>query len=279
MKTFEGEDPRLAGLGWIPDSGPCSGAYVLHGGRTLIDTGNMLGLVDELRELGPVEHLERILLTHAHFDHVGGMAEIYSVTAPDLFVHKLTREYLKLLRPPFPEFFKSLEEAGKIHFVGDGDVIEGDPPLEVLHLPGHTAGDLAFYWRDARALFGGDALLPHKERFGAILSKPDEVLGGRMQDKVNTLKRLLSLPIRHLFPGHGEPVLHKGDQQVKIALVTLYQALHEDPPETAWLLMARDLLDAGQPEEARACWEKARSLAPDSHGVARMAGLFGQRGI
>ncbi|SMC25581.1 Glyoxylase, beta-lactamase superfamily II [Desulfacinum hydrothermale DSM 13146] len=274
MKTFEREDPSLEGVGWIPDSGPCSGAYVLHGGRTLIDTGNMLGLVDELRDMGPVEKLERILLTHAHFDHVGGMAEIYQVTAPDLIVHKLTREYLRLLRPPFPEFFQSLEEAGKVHCVEDGDVVDSDPPLEVCHLPGHTAGDLAFYWRDAGALFCGDAVLPHKVRFAAILSKPDEVLGGRMQDKVDSLKRLLSLPVRHLFPGHGEPVLHKGDQQVKIALVTLYQALYPEPPEKAWLLMAGDLLDAGQPHEARQCWEKARSLAPDSVEAARLADRF-----
>ncbi len=270
MITFEQEDPLLEGVGWVPDSGPCSGVYVLDGARLLVDAGNMIGLVDEIRDVGPVEKIDKILLTHAHFDHVGGMAEIYQIAAPEVVCHKLTREYLRLLRPPFPAFFESLEEAGKIRYVEDGDVLPGPFPLEVLHLPGHTAGDLCFYHRKSEALFCGDAVLPHRERFAAVLSKPDEVLGGRMRDKVASLRRLLRLPVRHLFPGHGKPVLHKGDQQIKIALVTLYQALYEDPPEKAWLLMAEDLLDAGQPQEAEACCQKARSLAPDSQAVNAM---------
>ena len=267
MKTFEKEDARLEGIGWVADSGPCSGAYVVAGGRLLIDTGNMVGLVDELQEMAPLSTLERIALTHTHFDHVGGMAEIYPLVAPELLLHPSAREYARWLRHPFPEFFQSLEDAGKIHYLKDGEILEGTG-LQVLHVPGHTAGDVCFYLQEAQALFSGDAVLPYQLRFAAILSKPDEVCGGRIQDKVASLRRLLSLPIKHLFPGHGEPVLHKGGNQIKIALLTLYQALYENPPEKAWLLMAEDLLVSGQPEEAFECVKKARSIAPTSEAVA-----------
>lgn len=273
MRTFEKEDPRLEGIGWVADSGPCSGAYVLDGGRLLIDTGNMVGLVDEIREMAPVEKLEHIALTHTHFDHVGGMAEIFQIVAPDVIMHPVAREYARLLRPPFPEFFQSLEESGKIRYVRDGDEISGTG-LQVFHLPGHTAGDLCFYLPGAEALFSGDTVLPHQVRFAAILSKPDEICGGRMKDKVESLRRLLRLPVAHLFPGHGEPVLHKGANHIKIALLTLYQALYENPPEKAWLLMAEDLLAANQPEEAHECVKKARSLAPDSEAVSLLAEKF-----
>lgn len=274
MKTFEKEDPRLEGIGWVPDSGPCSGVYVVARGRVLIDAGNMMGLVDHLEEMAPLDTLERILLTHTHFDHVGGMAEIYQRTAPDVFVHAVAREYARLLRSPFPEFFQALEDAGKIHRVQDGQEIDGTG-LKALHVPGHTAGDLCFYHEEAQALFSGDAVLPFRLRFSAILSKPDDLCGGRIQDKVQSLRRLLALPVKHLFPGHGEPVLHKGAHQIKIALVTLYQALYENPPEKAWLLMAQDLVDAGQREEAEECLKKARALAPASHEVAQVSELLG----
>lgn len=270
MRTFEKEDPRLEGIGWVADSGPCSGAYILGGGRLLIDTGNMLGLVDEIEEMAPLEKLEAIALTHTHFDHVGGMAEIYQRVAPDVFLHPMAREYARWLRSPFPEFFQSLQDSGKIHYVQDGGDI-ANFGLQALHLPGHTAGDLCFYLEGAQALFSGDAVLPYQLRFAAILSKPDEVCGGRIKDKMDSLRRLLRLPIKHLFPGHGEPVLHKGAHQIKIALLTLYQALYEDPPEKAWLLMAKDLLAADQPEEARECLKKARSIAPNSEAVNRFA--------
>lgn len=272
MRTFEKEDPRLEGIGWVPDSGPCSGVYVLDNGRLLIDTGNMMGLVDEIEEMAPLEKLEHIALTHTHFDHVGGMAEIFQTVAPHVLMHPMAREYARLLRSPFPEFFQSLEEAGKIHYVQEGARIPGTE-VQIFHLPGHTAGDLGFYLPEAQALFSGDAVVPHQVRFAAILSKPDEICGGRMKDKVESLRRLLRVPVRHLFPGHGEPILHKGAHQIKIALLTLYQALYENPPEKAWLLMAEDLLAANQPEEAHECVKKARTLAPHSEAVA----LWGEK--
>lgn len=277
MKTFEKEDPRLEGIGWVPDSGPCSGVYVVNHGRVLIDAGNMFGLVDHIEEMAPLKTLEHILLTHTHFDHVGGMAEIYQRTAPNVFVHTVAREYARLLRSPFPEFFQALEDAGKIHKVQDGQQIDGTG-LRALHVPGHTAGDLCFYHEASQALFSGDAVLPFRLRFSAVLSKPDDLCGGRIQDKVHSLRRLLGLPVKHLFPGHGEPVLHKGAHQIKIALVTLYQALYENPPEKAWLLMAQDLVEAGQREEAMECLKKAQALAPTSQDVARVSEELGLGG-
>ncbi|MEJ5349504.1 MAG: MBL fold metallo-hydrolase [Desulfosoma sp.] len=276
MRTFEKEDPCLEGIGWVPDSGPCSGVYVIDHGRVLIDAGNMVGLVDHLEEMAPLDKVERLLLTHTHFDHVGGMAEIYQRTAPDVLVHPVAREYARLLRPPFPEFFQALEDAGKIHSVLDEQEIDGIG-LKALHVPGHTAGDLCFYHAEAQALFSGDAVLPYQLRFSAILSKPDDFCGGRMQDKLQSLRRLLRLPVRHLFPGHGEPVLHKGSHQIKIALVTLYQSLYENLPEKAWLLMAQDLAAAGQPEEAEECLKKARALAPTSEEVDHVCAMLGRK--
>lgn len=252
---------------WVQDAGACSGVYVLEDGRTIIDAGNMYGLIDELQDLGPLDRLERILLTHCHFDHVGGLEEIFQVVSPDVHVHPVTREYLRLLRSPFPEFFDALERDGKLKPIEDGDMIPGSRSLRVIHTPGHTAGDTCFFEETSGALFCGDAVLPYRLKLGPALSKPDEICGGRMKDKLHSLKRLVGLPVRHLFPGHGEPVFQKGSDHIKLSLYSLYQSLHEDRPELAWVAMGRDLLGLGQLAEARQCWSKSAEISPEAPEV------------
>lgn len=264
MRSFVEEDPSLNGMYWVTDAGACSGVYVIEEGRTIIDVGNMYGLADELQDLGPLTRLERILLTHAHFDHVGGVEEIYQIVSPDVYVHPLSREYLRLHRSPFPEFFDALEKDGKLKTIQDGDRIEGKPPLQVIHTPGHTAGDVCYFDEQTGSLFSGDTVLPYRYKLGPMLTKPDEIQGGRMKDKLASIKRLLGLPVRHLFPGHGEPVFHKGADQIKLTLYSLYNSLHEDHPERAWIAMGTDLLELGQIDEARQCLAKATQLAPQS---------------
>ncbi|HDM78081.1 MAG TPA: MBL fold metallo-hydrolase [Deltaproteobacteria bacterium] len=86
MEHLGDKNPRLNGIYWISDAGPCCGVYVLDGGRTLIDAGNMYGLIDEIQDLTDPRKIERVILTHSHFDHVEGLAGIFQVASRDLYM-------------------------------------------------------------------------------------------------------------------------------------------------------------------------------------------------
>lgn len=260
MRTFAEQDRCLEGIAWIQGAGGCSNVYALHGGRTLVDAGNMLGLLDELVDLDPPETLERVILTHCHGDHVGGIGEIYQWAAPDLLLHEDTLQCLRAFQPPFPQFLEALEADGKIGVIGDGKVIDGNPELLALHTPGHTNGDLCIFERWAGALFCGDALPPKGGRGSDWLAESGSDPCGGLKRCLDNLRRLLRLPVKHIFPGHGEPILHKGGDHIKSTLLFLHRSLNPDHPQAAWLAMAADLAATGFEEEARQCVCKATGL-------------------
>ncbi len=271
MKHLGDKDSRLNGIYWIEDAGPCSAVYVLDGGRTLIDAGNMYGLIDEIEDLVSPEKIERVILTHSHFDHVGGLVEIYQIANPDLYVHKLTRGYLDLHRPPFPEFFAALQKEGKLKFLDDGDVIRGEYKLEVLHTPGHTAGDICLYLPDIKTLASGDLVLGADHQYGLVLSKPDEVCGGRMKDRISSLKRLLSLDVRTLLPGHGSPIISNGHDQIKIQLLESFRIQEGKNSEVPWLRMAEVLQEINDLKGALDCCREALKINPDCNDALQIA--------
>ena len=268
MRHLGDREARLQGIYWVEDAGPCCGVYVLDGGQTLIDAGNMYGLVDEIRDLVPISELERVILTHCHFDHVGGLAEIYQAANPDLYMHRITRGYLDFHRAPFPEFFAALEKAGKIKYLGDGDVLPGENEMQVFYTPGHTAGDICIFIPGSGTLASGDLVLGADHPYGLVLSKPDEVCGGRMKDRIDSLKRLLKLDVRSLLPGHGSPVIENGYDQIKIQLLETFRIMHgKDSPEP-WVKMAEVLADGIDIDGAMDCCERALKIEKDC-GEAR----------
>lgn len=270
MRTFVEQDHRLEGIAWVPGAGGCSNVYVLHGGRTLVDAGNMFGLVDELLNLGPPETLERVILTHCHRDHVGGIGEIYQWAAPDLLLHQDALQCLRAFQPPFPQFIEALEADSKLRMIGDGEVIDGNPELLAVHTPGHAGGDLCIFESGAGSLFCGDALPPKGDRSSEWQIEADSDLCGGLKRSLDNLRRLLRLPVKHVFPGHGEPILHKGGDHIKSTLLSVHRSLNSDHPQAAWLAMASDLAAAGFEEEAWQCVRKATGLPAHSLEVKRV---------
>ena len=132
--------------------------------------------------------LKRILLTHSHFDHTGGVAELHAAH-PDVPVFLHPADASRLGSDVFPPI-----GAPTVPY-GDGDVVKlGDLDIQVLHTPGHTPGGVCLLVGDA--LFTGDTL------FRGSMGRTD-FEGGSYEDIMASLARLARLPgDRAVLPGH-----------------------------------------------------------------------------
>lgn len=138
--------------------------------------------------------LTHILLTHGHYDHVGGVSALCRYD-PAVYLHRADAKM------PVSDLFPLPRQAGDaftgFHFYGEGDHISvGSLDVAVLHTPGHTPGSVCL--RCENALFTGDTL------FAGSMGRTDFV-GGKGADMAASLKRLGELEGDFiLYPGHGE---------------------------------------------------------------------------
>jgi hydroxyacylglutathione hydrolase len=157
------------------------------------DEGAML--VDRVRESGAT--LEAIWLTHAHLDHIGGIAEIRRAWDVPIFLHPAD---LPLYRyaPKAAELYGVPFELGPLpdRELAEGDVLSlGTLRFAVLHVPGHAPGHVLFHGHGLA--FGGDLL------FAGSIGRTDLPLcdAAAMQ---RSLARAAALPSDTLvLPGHG----------------------------------------------------------------------------
>jgi len=143
--------------------------------------------------------IEYVLITHAHFDHIGGIADVLEATGAQLAIHPNERRFLEagggasmwgLSVTPSPPPDIELSK---------GQIIEvGTLTLKVLFTPGHSPGGVTFYEPHEGVAFVGDVLfsrgvgradLPGADR-EALMQSIKEVLFALPGDTV-------------IYPGHG----------------------------------------------------------------------------
>ena len=130
--------------------------------------------------------LEAILLTHGHFDHVGGVKELVADTDCKVYLHPMEHQMPAALT------------AGPLYATNsyEASFAVAGMDFSLLHTPGHTPGSVCLMVEDA--LFSGDTL------FAGSCGRTD-LPGGDWATIQASLKMLMELPGDYrVFPGHGE---------------------------------------------------------------------------
>jgi glyoxylase-like metal-dependent hydrolase (beta-lactamase superfamily II) len=217
------------------------GVYALANGKGghvhafLLVSGSELTLVDTLFEddarvvLQAIDRLgrkpgdlKRILVTHAHRSHLGGLAALKRASGATVYAHVweadivagdraaqpvtiLPKQSLKLI--PF-QLGLWLNRPRHVPCPVDELVVEGDAigPLQVVYTPGHSPGHLAFWWPERRFLIAGDAVATWPNLSPGWLA----FNLNRTQARAS-LARMAGFAPTIVGVGHGEPITRGAD--------------------------------------------------------------------
>jgi glyoxylase-like metal-dependent hydrolase (beta-lactamase superfamily II) len=145
--------------------------------------------------------LNELWLTHGHWDHIQGGAEVVRKTGARVRAHPADRPMIET--PEIMERFMgeqlSLEPIAVDSWLAAGERLTMlGSSVEVRHVPGHCPGNVLFYFPDAGAAFVGDAL------FAGSIGRTD-LPGGSFAALERAIRtQIYTLPDETLvYPGHG----------------------------------------------------------------------------
>ncbi len=147
--------------------------------------------------------VDRIVLTHGHFDHAGGAAGISRHFDAPVYIHP---EGIEMLASSDPQatgawLFGANPEPVEAKSLNEGDVVDvGGIRYEVLYTPGHSLHSIALWHGPSRTLIPGDTVYAD----GGIGRW--DLKGGDYDQLVASLARLFQLGAESMYPGHGPSV-------------------------------------------------------------------------
>lgn len=204
------------GNDWILiDAGvPFSGSYIKH------FTEQVLG--DGKKPIATV-------LTHAHFDHVGGLSYLLNEWQVPVYIHEQEQEYvtgkkdyppphpfiekglMALLSPLYPRKAINIQQYIRL-LPTDGSIPEM-PGWNWIHTPGHTEGHISLFREKDRVVIAGDALITVKQESAlAVLTQKKEIhappayFTQDWDQSFDSIKKIQNLNPTLIYTGHGKPM-------------------------------------------------------------------------
>jgi glyoxylase-like metal-dependent hydrolase (beta-lactamase superfamily II) len=199
-------------------------AYLLMDGDeiTLIDAGHagsgrMLRAY-LARQGRSIEHITRIICTHGHPDHIGGVHEVAGWSGAGVYLHPADSDRLRIrLREvianfsPGPVIALLTRAPANANPLEDGDELPVFGGLRIVHTPGHTPGSICLYSPTRRFVIVGDML----QRVGGRVTLPNYFFTDDMAEARRSIARLAELDVATICFAHYPTWRERGAEALR----------------------------------------------------------------
>lgn len=154
---------------------------------------------------------QAILLTHAHFDHIGAVDALRNYYGIEVYLHHEESEWLDDPQLNGSVLFtgEKIKTKRPEHSLQPGNLTIGNFSFHVLHTPGHSPGSVSFVSNTEKVIFGGDVL------FQQGIGRTD-LPGGDYQQLMESIReKLYPLDDDYIvYPGHGPATTIGAEKQL-----------------------------------------------------------------
>ncbi len=205
----------IAGVGYD------SNVYLLEGDDPIVvDTGTGMfadTTLEEMSKIVPLRTIGRIVLTHCHYDHMGGAARIQEATGGRIYLHEAEAGPIMAgdTSLMISDMFGTRAAMVDLEPLRSGQKLKlGSEELEVVHTPGHSPGGIVLFEPKSASAVVGDTVFCD----GGVGRW--DLPGGDLAELISSVRRLQEMRPKNMYPGHGPYA--EGDAQQHLRLSAKY---------------------------------------------------------